>query len=131
MVPELHHEAHEAQCEEPSDNGQRYEDEQPNYPWDRPEAEQAERPEEKGEDEASVGAPGGNLHPAQGEGVDLYREGPGLLVGEPVDEEVGVEVSKRGCGCFEVGGCSADGPALQEARYLAPHACRSSAASSS
>ena len=57
---------------------------------------------------ARVGAPGGNLHPAQGEGVDLYREGPGLLVGEPVDEEVGVELSKRRCSCFEVGGRSAD-----------------------
>ena len=57
---------------------------------------------------ARVGAPGGNLHPAQGEGVDLYREGPGLLVGEPVDEQVGVELSKRRCSCFEVGGRSAD-----------------------
>jgi hypothetical protein len=38
----------------------------------------------------------------------LHGERPGFFVGEPVDQELGVELSKHPCGCFEIGSRSAD-----------------------
>lgn len=49
-----------------------------------------------------------DLHPGQGQGVDLDGESFGLLVGETSYKEMGVKLSKDRSGSLEVGGGATD-----------------------